>query len=94
MHVVQDTGGVLLVTPESRCSLQLQMAELARQTAIAAVLVDLDALPYQDVFDESDGTTNCVGHVAFSHFLHFPPAGAALPPTSLFSSSRVVEGGE
>jgi hypothetical protein len=54
-----QVGGLLLVAPEQRLSLQLKCQELALQgsTAGAAVVEQLTALarlPYLDVMDESD----------------------------------------
>lgn len=55
---ITQEGGLLLVTPEHRLSLELKCQELWEQgpesTVETAVLDRLKALPYLDILDESD----------------------------------------
>ncbi len=56
MHTRVQVGGLLLVAPEHRLSLQLKWHELRTKgdDATCRALDGLAALPYVDVLDESD----------------------------------------
>jgi hypothetical protein len=49
-------GGLLLVAPQHRLSLQLKWHELraAGRSDVCQVLDDIAGLPYMDILDESD----------------------------------------
>eukprot|EP00983_Pelagomonas_calceolata_P080413 1155136-Pelagomonas_calceolata.AAC.1 len=53
-HQIQ-VGGLLLVAPEHRLSLQLKRDELwGHDHAVCAMLDKLSAMPYIDIIDEND----------------------------------------
>lgn len=51
-----QAGGMLLVTPEQRLSLQLKWHEMwaKGEEEVCKALEDISSMPYQDFLDESD----------------------------------------
>jgi hypothetical protein len=56
MPRLRQVGGLLLVSPNDRLSLQLKWHELRGKgdQGVCAALDELAALPFQDLLDESD----------------------------------------